>query len=972
MSRFLFALPLMLSGSLALAAPGEPVVPAPAVRPPVVDGRLDEAAWKQAPRLGNFTGLGSGETAEPGTTFRILADDKFLYFAAEMEEPATASLVADRTHPDDAHLHEDDCVELYLAVGKQRTNYYQFVINSRGVLGDREWVQGGVVSNIQWNSGARVATTVEKGKWTVEMAIPWAALDMKEASTGDWGLNVARERRAGGTLDLSSFVPMTGSFQQPALFAPLRVEAAPLERYAWEIGAPSEVSVFKQDGQLQMKARIFVKNLSGKLRAIALRARLGAEPVSEDEPEIGDNLDAGQSKVYHVVLPVRESGPQLLTVDIVPRAEPSEAYSSRTFAVNLSYEPIAITLTNPAYRDIIFASENFRELRGIVTSSLPEDDLGAAQLHLQVSPADHPDVRLAEETLKGLTVTTEFALPLPDLADGDFVLQAALLDREGREIGRSSRAFRKVPPPMEGHEWRIDASGVLRKDGHRFFPIGWFSIPPEDVKAANGLYTAILSYVGPDMSVREIRKYLNGIQEAGAYAMISPYPATAIMERGPEPLSEDDAAAIRKRVEQFKDHPALMGWYIGDEPEYHRVLPSRLRAVTDLIASIDPYHPTMLINNSNAGLEAFAKSVDILNPDPYPFFKRGGHSLTPLGKVANMVETACRLSSPRNSAWATLQTYNTEDFGGKGERFPDFREMRNTAWQSFAAGAHGLLFWAFEWARNYPDLMIGVPFLTAEIKQLEPWIFAPEAGGIEVAETDRENLVFSRRVAEEAQLIIAVSLADQDREFVLRVPELAGRTLDVLGESRRVAVDAEGNVRDEFPAFGTHLYALGMDAGRFPELSGIQGKINAANAARRKPGNLAFEESGIDVTASSTGLYRPGPKRVVDGVRDGMAWQSVDSSQSNWLLLSWPEAVQAGRAVLFSDVVTEFEVQIPDGRGENGAPAWKTIGRGEGSGTDPIEVAFPAVRTDQLRFLMTKRKPGAAADRVWEIEIYEK
>jgi hypothetical protein len=172
-----------------------------------------------------------------------------------------------------------------------------------------------------------------------------------------------------------------------------------------------------------------------------------------------------------------------------------------------------------------------------------------------------------------------------------------------------------------------------------------------------------------------------------------------------------------------------------------------------------------------------------------------------------------------------LQTYSTEDFGGKGERFPDFREMRNTAWQAFAAGAHGLLFWAFEWARNYPDLMIGVPFLTAEIKKLEPWIFAPEAGGVEVAETDREDLVFSRRVAGEGQLIMAVSLAEQDREFVLRVPELAGKSLDVLGENRRVAVDAEGNLRDGFVPFGTHLYALGMDAGRFQELSGIQDEI---------------------------------------------------------------------------------------------------------------------------------------------------
>ncbi len=972
MNRSLLLFLVLASWSRLLAGPPESVAPTRTEHPPVVDGRLDDAAWKNAPALGGFTMLGTGVPAAPGTSIRFLYDDNYLYFAAEMEEPAPAALVAERTAFDDIHLHEDDCVEFFLAVGKQRTNYYQFVINSRGVLADKEWFQGGVVNTIQWNSGAVAAAQVGADRWTVELAIPWAALDMKEAASGTWGVNVARERRAGGGLELSSFVPMTGSFQQPALFSPMSVETKNLKQYAWDVSAPNEISVYQDEGRLRMKARIFVRNLTGKLRAIALRTHLGTHPQGEEAPETGDNLDSGQAKVYDIDLPVAEPGAGLLTVEIVPRGEPSQPFCSRTFPVNLAYEPVSIALTDPPYRNTIFASQDFTALKGVVTSSLPAVERDTARLLLFVTPSDRPDERLAEQALNGLAVATEFALPLPDLPDGEFVLQAVLQGADDREIGRTSRVFRKVPPPAAGHEWRLDAAGVLHKDGEPFFPIGWFSIPPEDVKAANGLYTVVLSYIGPDDSVPAIRKFLNGIAAAGAYAMFSPYPATAIMERGPEPLSEADAAAIRKRVEQFRDHPALLGWYIGDEPEYHRVLPSRLRAVTDLITSIDPYHPTMLINNSNAGLEAFARSVDILNPDPYPFFKRGGHSLTPLGKVANMVGTASRLASPPSATWSTLQTYNTEDFGGKGERFPTFGEMRNMAWQSLAAGARGLIFWAFEWARNYSDLTMGVPFLTNEIKRLEPWLLSPEAGGITAEANDREDVVVSRRVVGDGQLLVAVSLADKDRDFTFRVPGLAGQTLDVLGENRRVVVDAEGVLRDGFAPFGTHLYGLRVDAGGFSDLAGIQKEIDAANAARRQPGNLAFEETGIDVTASSTGLYRPGPKRVVDGVRAGMAWQSASSPESNWLLFSWPEAQKAARVVLFSDTVEAFEVQVPDGRTERGAPAWKTITRVEDSGNQPLEAVFPTQRTDQLRFLITKRKAGAPADRVWEIEIYEK
>lgn len=935
----------------------------------MVDGRLDDEAWKHAPRLGSFTVLGTGEKAAPGTTFMLLYDDEYLYFGAEMDEPDVASLHAVRSEPDDVRLHEDDCVELFLAAGKQRTNYYQFLINPKGVLTDQERVQGGVVYDVRWNSGARSAATVGDKKWTVEMAIPWASLDMKDAFTGDWGLNVARERRAGGGLELSSFVPMTGSFQQPALFAPMSLDVSALKRYAWEIGRPDEISVYKADGKLRMKARIYVKNLTGKLRAIGVRAGLGNEASAQGTSEIGDNLDADQSKIYHLDLEVPEPGTTFLTVDVVPRGKPSELYCSRIHTVDLSYEPIAIALDSPAYRDTIFASEDFSALKGSVTSSLPVGDLAGARLILQVVSEDRPDERIAEKTLDVLAPVTEFSIPLPQLPEGKFVLQVVLQNHEAGEIGRSSRAFRRLPPPSVGHEWRIAAGGVLKKDGRPVFPVGWFSIPPQDVQAANGLYNAILSYVGPDMSVLEIRKYLDGIAAAGASAMISPYPSTAIMERGSEPLSEADAASIRKRVEQFRGHPALLGWYIGDEPEYHQVLPSRLRQVTNLIAEVDPYHPTMLINNSNAGLEAFAKSADILNPDPYPFFKRGGNSLTPLGKVANMVRTACRVSTPENSAWATLQTYNTEDFGGKGERFPTFVEMRNMTWQSLAAGARGLLFWAYEWALNYPDLMIGVPFLAGEIKHLEPWILVPEVGGVDAGD---ENLIVSRRVSGDAQLVIAASVLDREHEFALRIPELANTMLDVLGENRQVAVDAEGVLRDGFEPFGTHLYSVGIKTEGFSSLSQVQSEIDAANAGRRRSGNLAFEESGVDVTASSTGLYRPGAKRVVDGVRDGMAWESTSTADENWLLFTWKEPQKLGRILMFSDAVEAYEVQVPEERKENGAIVWKTVARAEGSGTSPIEVSFPPVRTGQLRFVITKRKPGALADRVWEIEIYEK
>src|SRR5512133_2497900 len=98
---------LVLLVSAAAAAP--PVVTATRTdKPPVLDGKLDDAVWQQGEWYNNFTLLGEGmKPAQAQTRFKLAFDNDQLYLAAELTEPQMDKLVANETQRD-GHVHSDD------------------------------------------------------------------------------------------------------------------------------------------------------------------------------------------------------------------------------------------------------------------------------------------------------------------------------------------------------------------------------------------------------------------------------------------------------------------------------------------------------------------------------------------------------------------------------------------------------------------------------------------------------------------------------------------------------------------------------------------------------------------------------------------------------------------------------------------------------------------------------------------------
>lgn len=173
-------------------------------QPIVVDGRLDDEAWIGAASTEPFVDIrGSDHTTPPWqTSARITWDESYLYVGATLEEPHLWATLTER----DAIIYHDHDFEVFLDPDGDGLAYFEIEINALGTIFDlfldRPYSKGGR-AHIDWNAEGLLsavaldgtlndATDVDRG-WSVEFAIPWAALDLSAPSPGDlWRVNFSR------------------------------------------------------------------------------------------------------------------------------------------------------------------------------------------------------------------------------------------------------------------------------------------------------------------------------------------------------------------------------------------------------------------------------------------------------------------------------------------------------------------------------------------------------------------------------------------------------------------------------------------------------------------------------------------------------------------------------------------------------------------------------------------------------------
>jgi predicted esterase len=172
---------------------GRPTLSVPNPKaPPQIDGVLDDACWNAAQPVTLGYSIGAWwDAPSQQTVARVLADKKNVYVAVRCCEAEPERIIASGAVKNGMVVGVDT-VELFLDPGcrQKRFEYFHVIVTPDGSIFHGKGLDAAP------NTGA---VTAKVGKfaagWTVEAAIPFAELGLKEdAIPKAWGLNVCRQR----------------------------------------------------------------------------------------------------------------------------------------------------------------------------------------------------------------------------------------------------------------------------------------------------------------------------------------------------------------------------------------------------------------------------------------------------------------------------------------------------------------------------------------------------------------------------------------------------------------------------------------------------------------------------------------------------------------------------------------------------------------------------------------------------------
>ena len=183
---------------------------------PVIDGRLDDNAWKSAEVVTKFVQEqpSAGAAATQRTTASILYDDAAIYVAMRMYDTHPDSIRAPLSRRDDTHAPTEWAAVAFDSNHDRRTAY-MFLATPRGVQADK-LIYEDARDDENWDAVWDVSTRIDAEGWTAEFRIPLSQLRYSIKQNGEaivWGVEFSRElSRRSETSHWSPIVPGTGRF----------------------------------------------------------------------------------------------------------------------------------------------------------------------------------------------------------------------------------------------------------------------------------------------------------------------------------------------------------------------------------------------------------------------------------------------------------------------------------------------------------------------------------------------------------------------------------------------------------------------------------------------------------------------------------------------------------------------------------------------------------------------------------------
>ena len=930
------------------------MTPAKVTRGPLIDGDLRDPCWKGAREYAGLVTLQTHEPARPLTKFKVLYDDRRLYFGIECAEPNMAGLAANVAEDDNGRIWADDAVEIFLDPAGRKDDDYHFILNTRGARFDEKVTHGGGM--VVWDADWDVGIKKRKSSWTAEVAIPFYSLEIiPRVTPTSWRFNIVRSRRAGKKHTLTTFAPLQLSYHEPDRYVPLGPIQVDFSRFCYDVGKPVRRSVMKA-GILETAVEIPVTNRTGAHREVTVEGWL-AGPGGKVLVRSRDlRLKTGQSESVRIAgFPLEEQGDytfHLLVQDDAPR-------HLSAYPMQIVFVPLEIILDEPSYRATIFASQDLRNIRLRVRIVLSAEDL--KNFRLRVSLQSKDGRRIAAKEVTPLTSeTVPVLLPCADLPTGDYAIEAALTSAAGKTTAQTTHELHKLPPPARGSEVRVDSNLNLIVNGRPIFPIGWYGGAAPAAAQREG-YNVL--YVGSTLYIpaQEVLKKWDEYHKHGIMVFTDPAPSTKLWVKHSSYTPEEKQRVI-DLVNAIKDHPAHLGWYMADEPESSGWPLANLKERYDLLRTLDPYHPCIILNNSVQGLYSYVTATDILWPDPYPMFLRKGGSARPITRVPLFIDKGYEASGARKPMWVCPEAFDWSRTSGRIEQAPPtFAQQRCQTWLAINHGVKGIVYFGRSHARNDPDLIHSIPYLAREINRLSGVLLHGQRRSLTVKPA--QSMDAAAWTYQDHVYVAATNHTTRPVSAEIDLQGLRAGPYTVIAGNRTVRSADGKSIRDRFEPYAVHLYTTAPTDRDPPTIQEMLRRIEAFRAGLRKKRNVAF---GGKVTAS---VLRRGTMHecIVDGIyyppeEDfSYGWRAAQKRPA-WCQVQFDERARINKVVVIGRDLPEYDVQCWR------AGQWKTVAEGRGKEPFRRSHTFDPVTTDRVRLAIGR---GPRTHIITEVEAYQ-
>ena len=401
-----------------------------------VDGKLADDAWRSAAQITGFMFIRENHFAHHQPHVWLTYDDRCLYVAVRAPIHDGGSLIAKATERDD-RVWSDDCVEIFLDPTPDTEDFYQFAVNSTGVLADAGYhLTDKARMSMAWNlAGVRARASVASDAWVAEISLPFAGLGMSEPGIGhQWLFNVCESRIGLGCLSVCT---LRRGYAERDRFGALafggECPAARIEGFGALDGGLLALSACYRhgkscDAQVTVKGSRYDETANAFFPVFARNGTLGQEA--------GVLVRADQKTL-------RSHG----TLDVSVTAGAEQLYRTR-----IDYRVLTDVEIETMRRIVTDAGPQLR----VTTLQPPGSGRGGRRIRVRALAADDTEVRAAVAKITGSRMN--IGLDLAGLEPGDHQAVLELLDADGNVLNADKpRPFTVYPDPPP---WRGNKLGI--------------------------------------------------------------------------------------------------------------------------------------------------------------------------------------------------------------------------------------------------------------------------------------------------------------------------------------------------------------------------------------------------------------------------------------------------------------------------------------------------------------------------------